>query len=168
LIIVSAAILDHTLKELLKMHLRESREKDDPLFGPNGAISSFSGLIDFAYRLKIIDDGIRSTLHLIRKIRNDCAHGTEPVSLDESPHKERIDEIRQRFSMFRGDEWTRSMIAMGISTSLIGSFTSGVWEIQENSKNNKCPFGKYVALRDGKISGGIYTQQAHPSDYLEK
>lgn len=93
-VIVSAAIFDDILTSLLKQKLAPSLEKRDELF-ENGSsdFSSFSSRIDLAYRLGLIKGNVRATLHMIRKIRNDFAHLSDPKSFDSSSVKSRVIEI---------------------------------------------------------------------------
>ncbi|MBU1393561.1 MAG: hypothetical protein KJ856_12930 [Gammaproteobacteria bacterium] len=92
-VIVSAAIFDDILTSLLKKKLAPSLEKKDELFENGSAFSSFSSRIDLAYRLGIIRGNFRATLHMIRKIRNEFAHISEPKSFDTSSVKSRVIEI---------------------------------------------------------------------------
>lgn len=166
LMIVACAILEDTLRDLVKIHLIESPTKEDVLFGRNGSVSNFSSVIDFAYRIQIIDKNIWTVLHALRKIRNDCAHSTDEIILTASPHRERLVLIQNKFAMLQADGVTSlSMVAMMISTALIASFSSGVWEVKHNTESNGRPFGKYLFVKEGKIAGSIYTRQWHPSHF---
>ncbi len=93
-VIVSAAMFDDILSELLKHKLAPSIEKKDELFdNGSAAFSSFSARIDLAYRLGLIRVNVRATLHMVRKIRNDFAHVSEPNTFDSPKVKSRVLEI---------------------------------------------------------------------------
>lgn len=93
-VIVSAAIFDDILSGLLKQKLVPSIDKKDELFdNGSAALSSFSARIDLAYRLGLLKRNFRSTLHLVRKIRNDFAHVSEPNTFESSKVKSRILQI---------------------------------------------------------------------------
>ena len=93
-VIVSAAMLDDILSQLLKRRLAPSLEKKDELLD-NGtsAFSTFSAHIDLAYRVGLLRANSRATFHLLRKIRNDFAHISEPKTFDSSSIKRRVIEI---------------------------------------------------------------------------
>lgn len=93
-VIVSAAMLDDILLQLLKRRLAPSLEKKDELLeGGAAAFSNFSARIDLAYRVGLIRASTRATFHLLRKIRNDFAHISDPKTFDSSSVKSRTLEI---------------------------------------------------------------------------
>ena len=93
-VIVSAALMDEALEELIKSKMVPSPEKDDELFvGAYAPLDSFSAKIDFAYRLGIIASSTRSSLHLLRKLRNDFAHSALQMSFETNSVKSRIREL---------------------------------------------------------------------------
>lgn len=93
-VIVSAAILDDILLQLLKRRLAPSVGKNDKLFEDGAAtFLNFSTRIDLAYRVGLIRDDVRTTFHLIRKIRNDFAHFSNPDTFNSNTVKDRISEI---------------------------------------------------------------------------
>lgn len=88
--IVTASVLDTGLSALLKTALLPCPTANDPMFdGAYAPLGSFSAKIDFSARLGLISSGVSQSLHTIRKLRNDFAHGTGS-SLFEANH------IRQR------------------------------------------------------------------------
>ena len=93
-VIVSAALMDEALEELIKAMLVPSPGKEDKLFdGAYAPLDSFSAKIDFAYRLGIIASLTRDSLHLIRKLRNDFAHSALHMSFETNSVKNRIREL---------------------------------------------------------------------------
>jgi hypothetical protein len=93
-VIVSAALLDDILVQLLKRRLAPSLQKKDELLedGVSG-FSTFSARIDLAYRLGLLRKSSRDTFHLLRKIRNDFAHISDPKNFDSNSVKSRVTEI---------------------------------------------------------------------------
>lgn len=74
-VILSCCYLDNLLTQLLISCLAPSITKEDPLFdGPNAPLSTFSSKIELAFRMGMISDENRTSLHLVRKIRNQFAH----------------------------------------------------------------------------------------------
>ena len=93
-VIVSAALMDEALEQLLKAKLVPSAERNDELFtGSYAPLSTFSAKIDFAYRVGVIGLNLRSSLHLIRKLRNDFAHSSMRINFDSQQVHNRIQEL---------------------------------------------------------------------------
>ena len=93
-VIVSVALLDDLLTNLIKARLVPSVEKDDELF--DSAFSpfrSFSTKVDLAYRLGLIGSNFRCSLHLLRKIRNNFAHAANINGFDQQSTQDRIREL---------------------------------------------------------------------------
>ncbi len=93
-VIVGAALMDESLERLLKTKLVPSPEKNDELFkGPYAPLDNFSAKIDFAYRTGLIGLTHRSSLHLIRKLRNDFAHSSSQLNFESQQVHSRIQEL---------------------------------------------------------------------------
>jgi DNA-binding MltR family transcriptional regulator len=74
-VILTAAMLDESLKELIEAFLIPCSSSDDPLFdGANAPVGTFSSRIECAYRLGLISKNFAKCLHVMRKIRNSFAH----------------------------------------------------------------------------------------------
>src|SRR5690349_19793079 len=70
-VLVSTAMLDEALSQLLIAHLVPNPTSSDSLFdGSNAPLQSFSAKIDVGYRLALISDRFCRDLHVIRRIRN--------------------------------------------------------------------------------------------------
>lgn len=92
--IVTASVLDTGLGTLLKAALLPSPTATDPLFdGAYAPMGGFSAEIDFALRLGLISPGVAQSLHLVRKIRNDFAHGTGTSSFSDHHIRHRVREL---------------------------------------------------------------------------
>lgn len=76
-VLVCSAILDDTLGEMIKAKLVPSPKNKDELISDGFApLGSFSSKIEMGYRLGLIPESYRKSLHLLRKIRNDFAHAS--------------------------------------------------------------------------------------------
>lgn len=73
-VIVAAALLEDKLESSIKKMLLPKADKKDELFSDSGPINSFSSKIDLAHRLGLIGDGDRDAFHVLRRMRNECAH----------------------------------------------------------------------------------------------
>lgn len=93
-VIVSAAMLDDILSQLLERRLAPSLVKKDELLEDGAAaFSTFSARIDLAYRVGLVRASTRATFHLLRRIRNDFAHISDPKTFDSTSVRSRVLEI---------------------------------------------------------------------------
>jgi hypothetical protein len=93
-ILVVAALIENVLKDYIKARLVGANKKDDELFdGGNAPLGNLSAKIDMAFRLGLIQSKEKKQLHLMRKIRNDCAHNPENQFFDSQSIQYRMQEI---------------------------------------------------------------------------
>jgi len=93
-VIVAAALLEDALEQMLSVRLLPSPERDDELFsGPYAPLGNFSAKIDFAYRVGLIRQGVRSSLHLLRKLRNHFAHSAAVGGFEAQAVRSRLREL---------------------------------------------------------------------------
>lgn len=93
-VLVQVSLLDDILTQLIKIRLIPSLDRDDELFEVSYApFSSFSAKIDLAYRIGIITQSKRRSLHILRKIRNNFAHATDIKGFDSDSTHDRIREL---------------------------------------------------------------------------
>lgn len=59
---------------MLEKFLIPNFNKDSNLFAFNSPLGTFSGKINIAYSLGLIDKDIATAIHFTRELRNDCAH----------------------------------------------------------------------------------------------
>lgn len=77
-VILAACYLDELLHQLIALVLKPSEKREDPLLdGPQAPLGTYSAKIELSYRLGVIPDGERKSLHLVRKIRNEFAHNLD-------------------------------------------------------------------------------------------
>lgn len=73
------------IEAILRMRIGRYLGKDEKAAETIGELAgSFSYAIDVARRLELIDRETGKDLHLLRQIRNGCAHGLEQYSLETS------------------------------------------------------------------------------------
>ncbi len=83
-VLISAALIDETLGEIIRKKLVSSKNNNDELFEiPYAPLKSFSAKINFSYRLGLINKKTHSVFHQIRDIRNKFAHGFLPISFED-------------------------------------------------------------------------------------
>lgn len=92
-VLIAAAFLDDALSELLKKNLIKDKKVLNRLFESNQAFGDFSSKIDITYALGLISKNVCQNLHLIRKIRNDFAHISDPIGFEHPPIKSRCNEL---------------------------------------------------------------------------
>src|SRR5262245_17334844 len=86
-VITAAAVLDDLLKLILRARmLKDEKVVDETL---DGEIFSFAVRIDICYGLGLISDKERHDLHIIRKVRNTCAHSRKPVTFEDPSVRDR-------------------------------------------------------------------------------
>lgn len=71
--VLSAAILDDLLREMIIAHLQNSSEAAE-IFGPSRALGTLGARADISFALGIISHEERTNIRKIQKIRNEFAH----------------------------------------------------------------------------------------------
>ncbi|KDA94768.1 DUF4145 domain-containing protein [Pantoea agglomerans] len=93
-VIVGAAFMDEMLTGLLTgFMVPDTPKKDKEIFSGNGPLSTFSSKINMCWKLGLISEGERTTLHAIRGIRNDFAHKLTGISLNDASVMQKIKAI---------------------------------------------------------------------------
>lgn len=72
--ILAAEFLSSLLEELLELSLVPGKSRDRLMFEDKRPLQSFSARIDCAHAIGLIASAAMHDLHIIRAIRNDCAH----------------------------------------------------------------------------------------------
>ena len=94
-LVLGVAQMDELLREILEKRLIDAKKS---LFDFNGPFGTFSARIDSAYVTGVIDKDLKSKLHMIRKIRNECAHNIEGVDFSSQSISQRVQELAAAFS----------------------------------------------------------------------
>jgi DNA-binding MltR family transcriptional regulator len=85
-IIFGAALLSEGLEQLLKSFFRQGPEDEkfiNPLFDGYAPLSTFSAKLQLAYALAILPRDLRDNIELIRRLRNDFAHESGPLTFND-------------------------------------------------------------------------------------
>ncbi len=80
--ILAVSFLDERLATLLQAWLADEPKIISKVFGGSGPLASFSSRIDMGLLLGVLEPWRHRELHLIRKIRNDFTHSSEPITFD--------------------------------------------------------------------------------------
>jgi hypothetical protein len=83
-VILLVTLIDDTLVYLLLGEMRRLRRADyKNLFEGRGPLATFSTRIDICHALKLVDDQTRDALHIMREMRNACAHSRRKISFED-------------------------------------------------------------------------------------
>ena len=92
--IATVSYIDKIIEKKLRVFLNKGNKNvQKTLFEKNGAFSTLSLKIDFLYCLGVILPQIYFDLNLLRKIRNEFAHGKPLLDFDDEKIKNRIEEL---------------------------------------------------------------------------
>ena len=123
-IILGVAKLDYLLYQLLDFYLISNYTSDEPLLEGDRPLSTFSSRINLSYRLGLIDADFAKALQLIRKIRNEFAHGVNDSKLSDPPHRDRTKELALIFKYTVVFPEVRKMYFSDLTESSAVFFTS--------------------------------------------
>ena len=91
--VIMSSMLERTIEICILHRIGVTdQNKVDLLFQENGALSSFSGNIDLAFALGLIDENLQKDCHTLRRIRNAFAHAALTITFET---KEISDQIRK-------------------------------------------------------------------------
>jgi hypothetical protein len=93
-IVLGAAQMDELLTTILTRRLIESKNE---WFDFNGPFGTFSAKIDTALAVGVINRSFAGNIHLVRKIRNQCAHNIQSVDLNVNPVSQWITDLAASF-----------------------------------------------------------------------
>jgi hypothetical protein len=109
-VVMGVAQVDIALERLLKSLFQKHPGGQDNLFDPDRPLSTFSAKIALAFRIGVIDSDFEHVLQMLRKIRNDFAHSTEPEKPSESRHRNRMKEVLNAMKSSPSFEIIRTII----------------------------------------------------------
>jgi DNA-binding MltR family transcriptional regulator len=103
-VIFGSALISEALEELLKSFFRQAPQDSRfirSLFDGYAPLSTFSARIQIAYAIGLVPRALRERIELIRKLRNEFAHESGPLSF-ENPHcGDRLQVLLDDSSMHR-------------------------------------------------------------------
>lgn len=93
-VILSAAMIENELENLLKRSLIPSTKRSDDLFDTaTSPLGNFSSKIIMAYRLGIISKKLYNSINIIRKIRNQFAHDIYECNFGNEKVKDKVRQL---------------------------------------------------------------------------
>jgi len=99
-VLIAQELIDNELTALLRATAPDgmSKEKVDSLLGYPGVLATFSAKADVAYFAGLITSNLYESIHILRKIRNTAAHGSQSFSLE--PHRTKLVEVYRKLGDF--------------------------------------------------------------------
>lgn len=119
--LMAAAFLDEQLIKLLESYFVDDTTINKRLLGSSGVLGSFSARIDMAFSLGLIAKNIMTDLTLLRRIRNDFAHFSAPITFGSDSIVSRCLELKSAFvpkSLSPRARFCRSMITIATQIEL--------------------------------------------------
>ena len=110
--LTAAAYLDDMLTSLLTEYLVDDKKVVDQFFASAGPLSSFSAKIDMTYALGLLSAETRSSLHVLRRIRNDFAHVAAGVAFREDVVASRCVSLCRDAGLTPRQRFTRGALRM--------------------------------------------------------
>ncbi|HHF3077038.1 MltR family transcriptional regulator [Vibrio diabolicus] len=92
-VLIAAAMVELELENLLKAKLVDTDKKKDPIFEHNGPLGNFSSKIEMAYRLGLITQKQNLMFNTFRKLRNQFAHSSVSLSLENDAIKDQLEAV---------------------------------------------------------------------------
>jgi DNA-binding MltR family transcriptional regulator len=128
-VIVTAAIFDDSLSNLLRQYLVPNPSSTDDLFdGVNAPLATFSAKISMAHRLGLISSAFARNLVLIKRIRNEFAHKIHNCTFEDSSIKARVFEL-YKSQKFKNEEKDRDLYPMGARGNFLVVCTWMLWSL---------------------------------------
>ncbi|PNH95079.1 hypothetical protein [Vibrio diazotrophicus] len=81
--LMAVAYIDELLIGLLKSHFVDDDTVSKRVLGSGGSLDSFASRVDMAYLLGLLPKNVVNDLNILRKIRNDFAHVSKPMSFED-------------------------------------------------------------------------------------
>jgi DNA-binding MltR family transcriptional regulator len=125
IVLVSAAMLEEAVRELMLARLVPMSSGSDPLFdGPMSPFGSFSAKIDGAYRLGILSHQFCRDMHIIRRIRNEVAHEPKEFRFEDAGTSARVIALSQSHGIFaRSPKWLREHASPSLKDQFLEAAT---------------------------------------------
>ena len=92
-VVLAAAWMDDQLTQLLLKFMLPPLSAKEDLIRAGSALGDVGTKISLAYRLGLIRPAVFRSLNILRRLRNDFAHLSAPLSLDTDSVKDRVTEL---------------------------------------------------------------------------
>ena len=101
LAIMTTSMLERYLGLAVMTRFGRLISKDDynRIFGPNAPLASLSAKINLCHSLGILIGDMRNDLNLMRKIRNDFAHGITELSFSDKAVSDRCNQLKMHLNL---------------------------------------------------------------------
>ena len=87
--------IDHFLNVKLQNEFSKGNKKArKDLFSSNGPFAAFSSKLNLAFCAGWIDSDVYHDIQIIKKLRNDCAHSIDSISLNEEKIRKEIEKFK--------------------------------------------------------------------------
>lgn len=125
IVLVSAAMLEEALRELMLARLVANSSASDTLFdGPMSPFGAFSAKIDGAHRLGLLSHQFCRDLHVIRRIRNEVAHQPKGFTFEEPATSARVNSLSQSHGIYnRSPNWVKKRGAASMQEQFLEAAT---------------------------------------------
>ena len=154
--LMAAAYIDEMLKDLLDAYFVDDSTVSKRLLGNSGGLSSFSARIDISYALGLLPKNIMRDLSILRKIRNDFAHVSSPVSFTDEAMVSRCLELKCAFVPKEFDARSRFCRVMVVAATQIeltkSSLTRSVPMADYDDTSSREQLDKFVKFVQGKFN----------------
>lgn len=134
-VILTAALFDNALDNMLRSYLVASATGEDELFdGPNAPMGTLSAKITLSYRVGLISASFARDLHLVRKIRNDFAHDITECDFNSPRVTQRVQQLCASSHMTEKDPEHRKKFPDGIKGDFLMVTSWMLWLIHSRSE----------------------------------
>ena len=94
-LILVVSWIDHFLNVKLQNEFSKGNKKArKDLFSSNGPFATFSSKLNLAFCAGWIDSDVYHDIQVIRKLRNECAHSIDSISLNEEKIRKEIEKFK--------------------------------------------------------------------------
>lgn len=153
-IILSMALIDDNLTELLKLHLKPSLangDNDDPLFGLSRSISDIAPKIELAYRMGIIDKQVANIFKQFARMRNVAAHNPDGFLLSAPPNSDKIATLIDIVDRL-GVESTHPELWVRIFTiTIVGLMKNAITRMEEGAQDKSFYVSSAIVVDGGAL-----------------
>lgn len=139
---VGAALLDQKLGETLRSFFVAGKGATELLDGGSAVLGTFSARIKLAHALGLIDDFEQSECNLIRKIRNEFAHGIHGVGYADARITRMCEGLQSDLpggrEVFKGNH--RAMFVNAVCLLVMRLTYRAEWVIKEKRETRRWPY----------------------------
>lgn len=98
LILVAGQIVDESLRKLIESFIVPKRNSDAELLKNGRPLGDFSSRINISHQLGLISESFAKDLTILSKMRNECAHTIDDLSIDNEKLSQQVKLIYAQVS----------------------------------------------------------------------